>query len=249
LGTQTARLTGIERSHYYPTASIDAARVEVHGVGGSVSYLVPDWGNFGKSRPAITPIGSKTARGYLCLVRFYDKQPAVALVGVNPVFMGGGPRLVLLAASASGAQSIPGDFRPSPVKIVHGTPLVVTGDMRFFSVGGSDADSGAPLRVFTVDHGRLDNVSTDYPSRIRSDADAAWHQFHHPRHGPYLGAIATWAADECTLGRQTTAFGTLDRLQVAGRFRRFIALRHHHFKHVSYAAHLERFLRRTGYAH
>jgi hypothetical protein len=125
----------------------------------------------------------------------------------------------------------------------------MTGDMRFFGIGDYDADSGAPLRTFTIDSdGRLVNVSGDYPRHIERDAAKWWQQFQNPKHGPYLGAIASWAADECSLGRQSLARDELDQLQREHRFSRFTVLRHGHFHHTSYARFLENRLHAWGYA-
>jgi hypothetical protein len=118
-------------------------------------------------------------------------------------------------------------------------PLILTGDPRFRAIGGFDADSGDPLNVFTVDAGRLANDTRHYPRRVERDAARWWKEFEPRGHRPSFGALSSWAADECSLGRRSAAFATLDRLAEKGRVRR--AGPHS----VTY---LERFLIRTGYA-
>jgi hypothetical protein len=248
LGTQRASLVGVESGHYYPTAEVAHARLTLRGAGGALTYRPPRWGAFGSKAAAITPIGSKAAHGYVCLVRFHADEPAVAVVGVNPIFMGGGPELILLAPGSDRRHVVHAGFENWAIDDSGPNPVIKTTDSRFFGIGGYDADSGSPLNFYTVDNGELLNISAAYPAEIRAEAADWWRHFERPRHGPYLGAIATWAADECTLGNQAYAFATLDRLQSEGKFRRFKVLRHTGFRHVSYAAHLKRFLAKTGYS-
>jgi len=75
-----------------------------------------------------------------------------------------------------------------------------TTDSRFFGIGEGDADSGSPLNYYTVDDGRLQNISAEYSAEINA---------------------------------------TLNRLQHEGKFRHYTALRHGHFRHVSFAARAE----------
>jgi hypothetical protein len=119
--------------------------------------------------------------------------------------------------------------------------------VRFFGVGESDADSGFPLNLFTMVDGQLRNISAQFPRQVSHDARAWWRQFEHPRYGPHLGAVAAWAADECTLGRQHHAFVILRRLQRNGRLRTFGSILPKAKRR--YARWLEGFLKRTGYAH
>jgi hypothetical protein len=200
---------------------------------------------FDNPKPDVRVIGSTRSRGYVCLVRFQPGEPAVGLVGVEPAFMGEAPELVLLAVGAAHAQHVPGDFDRSAVVTTVGPPVIMTGDMRFFGVGGSGPDSGYPLRVFTVSHDELINVSRSYPLHIERDAAMWWRRFQHSHPGAFHGGIAAWAADECTLGRQAFAFQVLDRLQRAHRLGGYENGR---LEHVPFAPHLERLLRRFGYA-
>jgi hypothetical protein len=159
--------------------------------------------------------------------------------------MGIAPVLALLAEGAHRAQLIPGDNDPSPIVTTLGPPVVVTGDMRFFEIGGYDTDSGSPARVFTVSGSRLLNVSAAYPLHLERDA-AIWRRRFQRSRYPFHGAIASWAADECSLGRQGFAFRTLNRLQAAHRLGRY---QDGHSQRVPFAPHLERLLVRLGYAH
>jgi hypothetical protein len=246
LGDETATLSGTSRGQWYAPGHVLLRHGYVHlsGEGRPTLYRVADAGSFTPGQVA-TVIGSRVDHGYLCLVRFHPSEPAVALIGVRPAFMGGGPVLVFLAPGRR-PQIVPGGFAPWAINTAIGPPVVATGDMRFFGIGGSDADSGEPLRVFTADDGRLVNVSRDYPDHIERDAAKWWQLFSHPRNGPYFGAIASWVADECSLGRQAFAFDTLNRLKRVGRF-----VHHEDAPRragPAFVGFLERFLVKTGYA-
>jgi hypothetical protein len=222
--------------------------VVLRGAGRPERYNIPVYGGAYRKVRELSVLGSRSTHGYLCLVRFQPDQPAVAVVADEPVFMGGGAQLVALAPYVGHRQTTPGGFRNYSINTSIGAPVAITDDTRFFGIGDSDADSGDPVRVFTVDdHGDLVNVSADYPEHIERDAAKAWHQFHHPKNGPYLGAIATWAADECSLGNQADAFSELDRLQAEHAFAHFTVFRHGHSHHASYAHFLERRLAKWGY--
>jgi hypothetical protein len=246
LGGQTATLSGVSRGQWYAPGHVLLRHgyVTVSGQGRPTSYRVADAGSFTPGQVA-TVIGSRAVHGYLCLVRFHPDQPAVALLGVRPAFMGGGPVLVFLAAGRP-PRLVPGGFGRWAIDTSLGDPVVATGDMRFFGIGASDADSGSPLRVFTFKGRRLVNVSRDYPQQVERDAAKWWQLFTHHRNGPYFGAIASWVADECSLGRQASAFATLNRLKQAGRLvhdrdgpRR---------AGPAFVGFIERFLVKTGYA-
>jgi hypothetical protein len=225
------------------------ASVMVIDAGASHGLQVPRFFKGKGGGPVINRIGSREVHGYLCLIRFQPTDPPVGVVGVNPTFMGGGPRLRFLSTQTEQLGKLRADFRRWDLRRPQHKPIVRTGDLRFFAIGGFDADSGDPLAFYTVRGGHLVNISARHHRAIRADAERWLHQFRHPRHGPYLGAIASWAADKCTLGHQDHALSKLDRLQAAGRFHRYTALRHGHFRHVSFAHHVKRFLARTGYAH
>ena len=256
LGRQTATLTGTTippASAPDTNAFLRGGVVTVRAEGPPTRYRVPAITTYGRFRPKrpqeMTLVGSKDVHGILCLVRFHVDEPAVGLVGVQPLRMGDGPKLVLLAPGARAPQQVGGDFSPYWIDTSTPEPVLATGDTRFHSVGVASYDSGYPLRVFTMNYGRLANISTLHADRIRSDAAHWWQQFRHPNRGPTvgprLGALAAWAADMCTLGEQDQAFRRLDRLAEAGRLRppRFLWR-----TDADFVRYLKRFLDRTGYA-
>jgi hypothetical protein len=247
LGAETARLRGtaVSPSNWQQSdAFVRGTAVVVRDRSGQIRYQVPHYPFGDPVSRGVSVVGSKQVHGYLCLIRFHEGEPAVGLVGVTPGFMGEAPVLALLAGGAGRAQYVPGGFDPLTVVTKVGPPVIMTGDMRFFEVGGSDSDSGYPLRVFTVTGNELVNVSRSYPLHMERDAAVWWRRFQRSRF-PFHGGIAAWAADECTLGRQAFAFRTLDRLQAAHRLRHYLG---GDLKPAPFAPHLERLLRRTGYA-
>jgi hypothetical protein len=254
LGDRTATLTGTTirpNPSSGTNAFLRGATVVVRGDGSATRYSIPDIGTYVYLRPKrpqeMTVVGSKEVHGILCLVRFHASEPAVGLVGVEPLRMGFAPQLALLAGGDRHAQVIRGDFRRYSIDTSTAEPVLATGDARFYSAGGAGFDSGFPLRVFTVTDGRLDNVSaTQYAERVQADAAQWWRQFRHPHHGPRLGALAAWAADQCTLGRQAFAFRTLDRLAAAHRLHPYPMLRRR--TDAGFVRYLKRLLVSTGYA-
>lgn len=253
LGSVTATLTGTTirpNPSSGTNAFLSGGTVVVRGDGPATRYRIPDIRTYVYRRPRqpqeMTVVGSKDVHGILCLVRFHAEEPAVGLVGVEPLRMGLAPQLALLVPGGRPAQVIRGDFRRYSIDTSTAEPILATGDARFYSAGGAGFDSGFPLRIFTITDGRLKNVSAQYAKRIEADAARWWRQFRHPHHGPRLGALATWAADQCTLGRQAFAFRTLDRLAAARRLHPYPMLRRR--TDADFVRSVKRLLVRTGYA-
>jgi hypothetical protein len=193
------------------------------------------------------PIGSRQHHGPLCLVRFQPRQSPVAVLGTHEWLMGGLVKLTVVASGSRTTQMADVEARPWPLTSALGQPLVISGDSRFDGVTGWQALDALPLRVLTVEHRKLVDVTRHYPQKLRTDADRQWRSFlrghHHPR-GDALGAVAAWAADECKLGNQEYAFSTLDRLAAQHRLENRGAT-HQNRKFVR---HIKQFLTHTGYA-
>jgi hypothetical protein len=154
----------------------------------------------------------------LCLVRFEPGQSPVAVLEPTPGCMQGCPT----------PQFFPGGHLPSRqiytgqggeyLDTDLGAPVDLTYDGRFYSEFDDLAASFSPLRVISARHGRLVNVTHYYPVHLRSDATALWHRYltDERRYHDGLGALAAWVVDECSLGRATFAFATLNRLDAEG---------------------------------
>lgn len=251
LATTTATLKAV--SHNVPGEAAEPQNAVLrHGVvvvhdssGHSTRYPLPTNRFYRPRAEYVAEVRAQGGGGYLCLVRFNQDEAPVAVVAVNPGCMGGCPDLVFVPSAGTRRSILVG---PGGSTIVSsgGSPILVTDDPRYFGEFTDDAESVDPLRVFTFDDGHLVNVTRHYPARLRRDATRDWEYFRHPGNGPHtgLGALAAWAADECSLGKQAFVFHKLDRLLAARRLKGSAGSP----GGSPYVAHLRRFLIHTGYA-
>lgn len=207
-------------------ASLRRAVVRVSSSGRESSYRLRR-DRFSHGRQYAGGIGSTTGQpyGYLCLVRFRPTDPPVAVVADSPGCMSNCPLLVVVSAVRRSASRLQTGFDGVGVDTTSGDPVIVTSDIRFHGQFTDDADSSEPLRVLTVDDGRIVDVTRDYPVHVSRDANHQWRYFEEANSGPTTasfrgrGDLAAWAADECSLGRQTQAWSTLDDLAASGRLK------------------------------
>jgi hypothetical protein len=78
------------------------------------------------------------------------------------------------------------------------------------------AESGLPIQIFKFTGLQFVDVTRDYPSLIRKDANLWWHAYRSDPDGGRVGLIAAWAADEYNLGGGANARRTLAE-QVSAR--------------------------------
>jgi hypothetical protein len=122
-----------------------------------------------------------------------------------------------------------------------GRQELVTRDDRFSYAFSSFADSRWPVRILRYRLGGMTVVTRAYPSEIRRDSTALWHEaLSRKKARSNQGMIAAWAADQCMLGRCKQAFRTIDRFSRSGRI-------HGERTRVAFEKRLRRFLNRTGY--
>ncbi len=121
----------------------------------------------------------------------------------------------------------------------------LSADARISNAGFTDyADSPAPVQVFAFSNHRFQDITRQYPTRIKNDASRWLRAFHHNyRNG--RGLIAAWAADEYLLGHSV-----LVKSELAG------ALKARHLgvpesfgapSAQKFVAQLQKLLRRLGY--
>jgi len=132
-----------------------------------------------------------------------------------------------------------------------GRPELVSADDRFAYAFTSYAASADPIQLWHFDHGRLLDVTTRFPGRVRADAARLWRGYlsvrDDPSFGDVRGLLAAWAADLYRLGRGGEVWRRLDAVYRRGDLGRsdeqlgYPAGRR-------YLAELRAFLRRTGYA-
>jgi hypothetical protein len=126
----------------------------------------------------------------------------------------------------------------------------LTQDDRFAYEFAAYAFSGLPLEILRLSGGVFRDVTARYPARVTLDAADQWKYYLSNESGEAdggLGYLAAWAADEYTLGRGAFVTKRLAQLLSSGGLRSTSG-----FPWVGgarFVAQLERFLRKTGYAH
>jgi hypothetical protein len=98
---------------------------------------------------------------------------------------------------------------------------LVSNDDRFAYAFTAFAASAFPVQLWRFDHGRLLDVTRDFPAQIERDATALWklyEQVRDDRRGPQdvRGVLAAWYADQCLLGRAADASARLETIRKRG---------------------------------
>ena len=105
---------------------------------------------------------------------------------------------------------------PGTFELSGGQVVLVASNADFnvkFDCGGC---SPGPVQILTFADGRTIDITRRFPERIAAEADGWWKTIQ-GANPPALGLVAPWTADECELGRQTSAYATLDALNAAGK--------------------------------
>lgn len=128
-------------------------------------------------------------------------------------------------------------------------------DQRFKYAFTCGACAPLPLRVWQFRAGRLSVATRDFPAAVRRNAARSWRAYlrarRHPRafvRGMTRGRLASWVADQCTLGRCRRGLRAVMRANRRGELQKF-----HSFDvgpyGDRYVRKLKRLLRRYGYRH
>ena len=131
-----------------------------------------------------------------------------------------------------------------------GRPELRTADDRFAYQFTSFAGSVLPVQVRRYDHGKITDVTNDFPWLVRREADALWAEYLKDRGQPdadMRGLLAAWLADEYRLGRADDGW---KQIEVAYRRGELSAPRVDAVWPAGrkYLSALRRFLVKTGYA-
>ena len=130
------------------------------------------------------------------------------------------------------------------VRVLGAKRSFVTADDSFAYAFTDFADSGLPLQILQISNGRFADVTRSFPGLVRADA-ARWLTAYRKARGRNdVGLIAAWAADECTLGRSSSAFSYLAAQQQAGRLNSGFGAK---YSGARFVASLRTLLRRDGY--
>ena len=184
---------------------VSPAREAVRPVAGSTS-VVPT--SLTTTTPGTQP---------LCLARFVGDQLPTVLFAVTS----GGAHCCLTVRAYSpgphGWRLASEAMADSPVSLsLVGPDPVLIGENSAFAYRFADfAGSSMPLKLLAVVHGSFVDVTSAHLDLVSRQADALWASFLAERSDP-LGALAAWAADQCELGRERTAFDRLDDLARSG---------------------------------
>lgn len=176
-----------------------------------------------------------TLNAGLCLAKFVGApQPAVVVPIGGPYTQGNFSSIDIFPLS-------PDETMLSPLSedlAVTGCELLITskgvliasGDSSFLGRFSDYADSVSPL-LLTVPvfgdsthdvPGRIENVTSDYPSLLKANATSLWAAFVHPSNGVGLypfGVLAAWVADETRLHAEAAAIAKVDSAVVTKRIR------------------------------
>lgn len=104
---------------------------------------------------------------------------------------------------------------------VGGSLLLASSDGAFAYAFGCYACTPPPTRLFRLSARGLVDVTTRYPSLVRSEAEGAWNEAARALKSPddasfVEGPLAEWAADKCELGQGRQMWRTLQELQAKG---------------------------------
>lgn len=154
--------------------------------------------------------------GSLCLGRFSDGAAPIALLALTT----GGAHccFTVRAVSSVGGAAVDHDFGNYPpwFRDTATGPLLVSADNAFAYQFGSFAGSGPPIELFTWNGTALTDVTRRHLDLVADDAQNYVALFNDPTHPEKLGSLAGWVADECLLGKSSTAWGFVEEQHQLG---------------------------------
>jgi hypothetical protein len=154
--------------------------------------------------------------GSLCLGRFSDGAAPVALLALTT----GGAHccFTVRAVPSAGGAAVDhefGNYSPWFRQTANG-PLLVSADNAFAYQFGSFAGSGPPIQLFNWNGTALTDVTREHLDLVADDAQNFLALFNDPSQPEKLGSLAGWVADECLLGKSSTAWAFVDEQQQLG---------------------------------
>jgi hypothetical protein len=154
--------------------------------------------------------------GSLCLGRFRDGAVPVALLALTT----GGAHCcsTVRAVPSDGGAAVDHDFgNYSPwLRQTASGPLLVSADNAFAYQFGSFAGSGPPIQLFAWTGTALIDVTREHPDLVAQDAQNYLALYNDPTQPEKLGSLAGWVADECLVGKSSTAWAFVDEQQQLG---------------------------------
>jgi len=237
LGTVSAKLAGTRAVLNGSPALADPELSVTVGTGAarSVPLALPDLEGSGTTTTTTPPVvqpfpigpdqggTSFTAPQALCVARFGATSPVTAvLVGVNT---GGAHCCTVLDAYTLASDGLDpavvqetiGDPAVT-VETVGGAAVLKTADDAFAYQFSSYAGSGMPVKALELRGRNFVDTTTDHLDWVSTDAANWWsvYQQNKGQSDAGLGVLAPWVADECLLGKASSAWSTVQQLQSQG---------------------------------
>jgi hypothetical protein len=156
------------------------------------------------------------AAGSLCLGRFSDGAAPVALLALTT----GGAHccITVRAIPSTGGAAVDHGFGNYPpwFRQTASGPLLVSADNAFAYQFGSFAGSGPPIQLFAWDGTAFTDVTRQHLDLVTDDAQDYLALFNDPGQQEKLGSLAGWVADECLVGKSSTAWAFVDEQAQVG---------------------------------
>jgi hypothetical protein len=154
--------------------------------------------------------------GSLCLGRFRDGADPVALLALTTGDMH--CCVTVRAVPSTGGVAVDHDFRNySPwFRQTASGPLLASADNAFAYQFGSFAGSGPPIQLFAWTGIAFADVTRQHLDLVAEDAQNYLALFNDPSQPEKLGSLAGWVADECLVGKSSTAWAFVDEQQQLG---------------------------------
>jgi hypothetical protein len=105
---------------------------------------------------------------------------------------------------------------PGTFKLSGGQVILVATNPDFNTKFDCGACTPGALQILTFADGHTTDITRQFPDQIAAEADSWWKTIQAANPVP-LGLVAPWTADECELGKQDSAYATLDALSAAGK--------------------------------
>jgi hypothetical protein len=161
-------------------------------------------------------VAAEETAGSLCLSRFRDGAAPVALLALTT----GGAHccITVRAVAVSGGAAVDHAFGNYPpwLRQTASGPLLVSADNAFAYQFASFAGSGPPVQLFVWSGTAFTNVTRHHLDLVAQDAQNYLALYNDPSQPEKLGSLAGWAADECVLGKASTAWAFVDEEQQLG---------------------------------
>lgn len=153
--------------------------------------------------------------GSLCLGRFRDGAMPVALLALTT---GGAHCCVTVRAFPTSGPAVDHEFGNYPpwFRQTSSGPVLVSADNTFAYKFASFAGSGPPAQVFAWSGTALSDVTRQHLDLVAADAQNYLALYNDPSQPEKLGSLAGWVADECLVGKSSTAWAFIDEQQQIG---------------------------------